>query len=83
MSNIAVLLLYILCCAAAFELMRRNIRSDGAPFTFPGARFFPIAAIIVIIWILAHATFKEFAVAAVVLAIASGLHLLRTLTAKV
>jgi amino acid transporter len=82
MSNIAVLLLYTLCCAAAWELMRRNVRSDGKPFTVPGAKVFPIAAIIVIIWILAHATMKEFAVAAIVLVIASGLYFLRRITAK-
>ncbi|MEY2492752.1 MAG: hypothetical protein QOH24_1703 [Verrucomicrobiota bacterium] len=82
MSNIAVLLLYILCCAAAWELMRRNVRTDGEPFTVPGARIFPIAAIIVIVWILAHATAKEFAVAAIVLVIASGLYFLRNLTAR-
>jgi basic amino acid/polyamine antiporter, APA family len=82
MSNIAVLLLYILCCAAAWELMRRNVRADGEPFTVPGAKIFPIAAIIVIVWILAHATAKEFAVAAIVLVIASGLYFLRNLAVR-
>jgi APA family basic amino acid/polyamine antiporter len=78
MSNVAVLLLYILCCAAAWLLMSRDVRGDGAPFSIPGAKFFPIAAIVVILWILAHATLKEFAVAGAVLAIASVLYLVRT-----
>jgi amino acid transporter len=77
LANVAVLLLYVLCCAAALELMRRNVRSDGAPFHFPGAHIIPVLAIVVTIWILAHATMKEFAATAAVLAIASILFLFR------
>ncbi len=78
MSNVAVLLLYILCCAAAWVLMSRDVRGDGVPFSIPGARIFPVAAILVILWILSHATLKEFAVAAAVLAVASMLYFIRT-----
>jgi len=77
LSNMAVLLLYILCCLAALELNRRDLRSDGAPFNFPGATLIPILAIAVIIWILAHATRKEFAFTAVCLVAASLLFLVR------
>jgi basic amino acid/polyamine antiporter, APA family len=77
LANVAVLLLYILCCAAALELMRRNVRSDGTPFHFPGARIIPVFAIVVTVWILAHATLKEFEVTAACLAIASLLFLFR------
>src|SRR5436190_8610158 len=54
LSNVAVLVLYILCCLAAIVLNRRDIHSDGAPFKFPGATIVPILAFIVMIWILAH-----------------------------
>lgn len=77
LSNTAVLLLYILCCLAALELNRRDIRSDGVPFKFPGATVVPIVALIVIIWILAHATMKELAVTVACLAVASLLYLVR------
>jgi amino acid transporter len=77
LSNMAVLLLYILCCLAALELNRRDLRSDGAPFKFPGATLIPILAIAVIIWILAHATQKEFAFTAACLVAASLLFLVR------
>ena len=77
LANVAVLLLYVLCCAAALELMRRDVRSDGAPFHFPGAHIIPVLAIVVTVWILAHATRKEYVVTAVVLAIASILFLFR------
>jgi APA family basic amino acid/polyamine antiporter len=77
LANVAVLLLYVLCCAAALELMRRDVRSDGVPFTFPGAGIVPPIAIAIIIWILAHATRKEFLITGIVLAIASVLFLFR------
>ena len=77
LSNMAVLLLYILCCLAALELSRRDIRSDGAPFKFPGAKIIPVLAIMVIIWILAHATLGEFKVTGACLAAASLLFLIR------
>jgi hypothetical protein len=51
--------------------MRRDVRSDGTPFTFPGAWIVPPVGILIIIWILAHATSKEFLITGVVLAIAS------------
>ncbi|MFL6584416.1 MAG: APC family permease [Chthoniobacterales bacterium] len=77
MSNVAVLLLYLLCFAAAILLMRRDVRSDGKPFGFPGAQILPVVSIVVVIWILAHATGKEFGLAAAVLGVASLLYLLR------
>ena len=53
------------------------MRSDGEPFTFPGAWMVPPVAIVIIIWILAHATRKEFLVMGIVLAVASVLFLFR------
>jgi amino acid transporter len=81
LANVAVLLLYFLCCLATLRLVRRDVRSDGAPFHFAGAKLIPILAIIVIIWILAHATLKEFAVNAACLAVASVLFVVRRLFA--
>ncbi|MEP6937429.1 MAG: APC family permease [Chthoniobacterales bacterium] len=77
MANVAALLLYILCCAAAWELMRRDVRGNGAPFTFRGAKAVPPVAIAVSVWILAHATAREFLVTAIVLAVGSALYVLR------
>jgi basic amino acid/polyamine antiporter, APA family len=79
LSNMAVLLLYILCCLAALELNRRDIRSDGAPFKFRGQSIVPIVAVIFIIWVLAHATKNEFAITAACLAAATLLFLIRKL----
>ena len=77
LSNVAVLLMYLLCCAACWFLVRKDVRADGPPFTFPGAQLIPLLAIIAIIWILAHATLREFAVAGVVMVIASLLYFLQ------
>jgi basic amino acid/polyamine antiporter, APA family len=77
LSNVAVLLMYLLCCAGCWVLLRRDVRSDGEPFNFPGMKIVPALAIMAIIWILAHATAREFAVTGTVLAVASILYLIR------
>src|SRR5437588_10639016 len=77
LSNVAVLLMYFLCCAGCWVLLQRDARSDGEPFNFPGMKVVPALAIIAIIWILAHATMREFAVTGIVLTIASVLYLIR------
>jgi APA family basic amino acid/polyamine antiporter len=77
LSNMAVLLLYILCCLAALELNRRDVRSDGIPFKFRGASVIPIMAIILIIWVLAHGTKDEFVITGICIAVASALFLIR------
>jgi len=76
LSNMAVLFLYFLCCLAALVLSRRDVRSDGRPFEFRGASIVPILAIILIVWILAHATKDEFEITGACLAVASLLFLL-------
>jgi len=85
MANVAALLLYILCSAAAWQLARRDVRTEGEPFRFPGAQILPFVAIALIIWMLTHATIKEVEVLGLVLAVGSTLYwiqaLLRTRTA--
>jgi APA family basic amino acid/polyamine antiporter len=78
LSNVAVLLMYLLCCAACWALVQRDVRADGAqPFNFPGMNIVPALAIVAILWILVHATAREFVVTGVVLAVASVLYLVR------
>src|SRR6266404_5608512 len=74
LSNVAVLLMYLLCCAACWFLVQQNVRADGVPFNFPGVKIVPTIAIIAIVWILAHATWWEFAINAAVLVVASLLY---------
>jgi APA family basic amino acid/polyamine antiporter len=35
-SNVGLLILYLLCCGAALELARRDVRDEGRPFDWPG-----------------------------------------------
>ena len=51
LSNVAVLLMYLLCCAGVWLLIRRNVRTDGAPFIFRGMQIMPGLAITVILWL--------------------------------
>src|SRR2546423_2988613 len=77
LSNVAVLLMYFLCCAGCWVLLQRDVRSDGDPFNFPGMKIVPALAIIAIIWILSHASVREFAVTGIVLALASVVYMIR------
>src|SRR5213080_3033972 len=77
LSNVAVLLMYLLCCAGCWFLVQRDIRTEGQPFNFPGMKIVPALAIIAIIWILSHATVREFAVNGILLALASVVYLIR------
>ncbi|HEU4641398.1 MAG TPA: APC family permease [Gemmatimonadaceae bacterium] len=74
LANVSVLVLYLLCCVAAFELRRRDVRAGGTPFRVPGGAAVPVAAAVVIVWILAHATVREFAVVGAVLCVATLLY---------
>jgi amino acid transporter len=51
-ANLTALTLYFLCAVAAWELRRRNVRTDGEPFLIPGGPVVPIAACISIAWLL-------------------------------
>ena len=82
MANVAALLLYALACAASWQLMRRDVRTDAPPFNFLGARIVPLISIALIIWLLLHATRREWLVTAAVLAGASILYALRRATAR-
>jgi amino acid transporter len=76
LSNIAVLVLYLFCCIAAWELRRRDVHTGGTPFRIPGGALVPFLAVAVIVWILSNAKAKEFAVIGAVLVLASLLYLL-------
>jgi APA family basic amino acid/polyamine antiporter len=47
-SNLAALMLYFLVAISAWQLRGRNVRSDGEPFTPPGAAIINVAACIAV-----------------------------------
>jgi amino acid transporter len=79
LSNVSVLTLYFLCCAAALRLVSRKAPAGEHDFTFPGARVFPVVAMAVIVWILAHATRQEYAVLVATFVVASVIYAVRRL----
>src|SRR6476661_2511681 len=82
LANVAVLLMYLLCCAACWVLVQRDVRSDGKPFNFPGMKIVPALAILAIVWILTHATVREFLVTGIVLVLSSILYFVRRTVAR-
>jgi len=77
LSNVGVLTLYLLGCAAALRFVSRPAAPGAAGLRLPGERIIPIAAMAVILWILAHATGREFLVLGATLAAAALLYALR------
>jgi amino acid transporter len=83
LSNVAVLLMYFLCCSSCWVLIARDVRAERAqPFSFRGMNIVPALALIAIIWILVHATAHEFIVTGIVLAIASVIYVARRAFAR-
>jgi amino acid transporter len=76
-SNVALIILYLLACGAALELARRDVRADGPPFAPPAAWIAPVTAAVLLLWILSTATRTELGVTAGVLAVATAVYVLR------
>ena len=83
MANVAVLSMYFLCCAAAWQLARRDVRTDGEPFVPPGGPLIPVLACAAVAWVLSNATLEEFEIEGAVIVAATmvfALHRLRRKT---
>lgn len=76
-ANVTLLSLYVLCAAAAWELVRRDVRAGGVPFRVPGGRAVPVATVLVLLWLLSHATRQEYLLLGLVVGIAAVLYLIR------
>ena len=81
MANVAALLLYIICCAAAFELMRRKVRTETAPLTFPGAALVPFVSVIVIVG-LWHAKWEEWKPNVLVFLVGSAVYFVQSVVRR-
>lgn len=77
LSNVGVLALYFLGCAAALRFVLRPVEPGAGALRLPGERVIPVLAMAVIAWILAHATLRELAVLAATLSGATLLYILR------
>jgi basic amino acid/polyamine antiporter, APA family len=70
-SNVAALLVYFGCSAAALQLRRQNVQSGGVPFKVPGGSVIPVLSCLVIIGLLTSITRNEWLVLLAVLGVAS------------
>lgn len=85
LNNVAILVLYLVCCLAALVLLRRyatrpRTGAEGAgqrPFTPPLGPLVPLMACGVVIWLLAQAAPQEYAAVGAALVIATPAYLLK------
>ncbi|MEP6834273.1 MAG: APC family permease [Gemmatimonas sp.] len=70
-ANVALLLVYMGCALAAFQLRRRGVQTGGTPFKIPGAAIVPFLACAVIITLLTSITHQEWVVIVEVMIVAT------------
>jgi APA family basic amino acid/polyamine antiporter len=60
LAVIATLIVYLICCLAAIQLQRRDIRDSGAvPFNLPGGPVIPLIASAIVVWLMSASTRQE------------------------
>ena len=72
LANLTLLLLYGACCLASWQLRRRGVQAGGVPFRVPGGGVAPIAACVVIGWILTGIRAVEWAAMGLALLVATA-----------
>jgi basic amino acid/polyamine antiporter, APA family len=70
LGNATVLLSYMACCAAAWQLRRKDVRMTETRYDVPGGGIAPPIALLLIGWLLSGMSAAEWAASAVVVAIA-------------
>jgi amino acid transporter len=58
-AGLAIASLYVLGCAAALMLQRRDVATAGTPFRLPGGPLIPILGIAMMAWVISQATLSE------------------------
>ena len=71
LATATTLCLYGVCCLAAWQLRRRDVRAEGPPLRLPGAALAPPLACVAIAWMLTSVTAAEWVALIVVLLIAT------------
>jgi basic amino acid/polyamine antiporter, APA family len=60
LTVLATLIVYLVCCLAAIQLRRRDIRDEGAiPFQLPGGPVIPLVASVIVVWLMTASTRQE------------------------
>ncbi|HVN99986.1 MAG TPA: APC family permease [Steroidobacteraceae bacterium] len=59
LSSSGALVLYLICCLGVLKLRAQRVSIDSAPFTIPFGPLVPVAACVIIVWMLSTLTFRE------------------------
>ena len=60
LAVITTLIVYLICCLAAIQLQRRDVRDEGAvPFKVPGGPVIPLIACAIVVWLMTASTRQE------------------------
>jgi amino acid transporter len=60
LTVIATLIVYLICCLAAIQLQRRDVRDEGAvPFKLAGGPVIPVIAAAIVVWLMSASTRQE------------------------
>ena len=71
LANIAMLVVYAMCCVATWQLRRRDVRAGGIPFKVPAPGLVILLACLVIGWMLTSVTLGEWAAFGVAVVVAT------------
>ncbi len=77
LASAALLVVYGATVAASVVLRRRDVRAGGKPFRTPGGLLVPALAAAIVLWLLAHTTWRERIGVALLIAAASALYAIR------
>jgi APA family basic amino acid/polyamine antiporter len=70
-ASSGTLVLYLICCLGLLRLRARNVAMDGEPFHAPGGWFVPLAASLIIVWMLTTLRWQELVGAFVIVAVSA------------
>ena len=77
LANLSTLILYAMCCMAAWQLRRRDTRAGGVPFRIPAPTVVVLLACLAIGWMLTSITAAEWTAFAISVAAATTIFVLR------
>ena len=77
LANLAILVMYAMCCVATWQLRRRDVHAGGTPFRVPAPALVIVLALLVIGWMLTSVTLAEWTAFAIALGAATLIFVFR------
>ena len=82
MTVAGALVLYLICCLGVLKLRARNVADAGSPFVVPGGPIVPIAAAVIIVWLLSTLAMREMVATLVFVLVAALIFAVRHVMAR-